>query len=83
MTLPDASFDTSRALEGACAHNHGLPLEENCWRDARHGNPELFQAWRRGWVYAAIHADMWRAEEEAKYRCEPEYASGSRGKSHR
>jgi hypothetical protein len=68
VTLPDAELDMPRALEGACSYFSGVPLEANPWpRDAA---PALWQGWRHGWLYAAVHADYYGAMDESRWLVE-------------
>jgi hypothetical protein len=63
IDLPDCELDVWRVIEGACAHYHGVPLDGWPWPRSA---PTLWQAWRRGWLGAAIHRDQCGEQEDTQ-----------------
>jgi hypothetical protein len=60
ISLPDSELDVSRAIEGACAHYHGVSLDGCPWPRSA---PTFWQAWRRGWLFAAIYRDYYERDD--------------------
>src|SRR4051812_21777124 len=68
LTLPDCELDVARIVEGACANHSGIPLDANPWP---RNYPPLWQGWRRGWIGAALHRDLWQQSDSEKWLCTP------------
>lgn len=67
LTLPDVELDAVRLVEGCAAHFCGVPLDANPWP---RNYPDLWEAWRCGWLSGSFYRDYCGADDAQRWLCE-------------